>query len=169
MIGMFQEFQEFRKILCLCPHCGSIVRVSDLRLKTKGPPVLTWLDRFEKKERNLEKKERKFEEKEDELRKKAREKGRREAEKVFKKAIYPSFNALKLDPFDIKPILNPVDFIAFDGMNKKESINNIVFLCKKYKCPSLKSARRQIKIAISKNKYDWQVARIDEKGYILFE
>jgi predicted Holliday junction resolvase-like endonuclease len=169
MTDLFQQFQEFRKILCVCPRCRGLTRVSDLRLKVKGPSVLTWLDSHEKKEQILARKEEKFGEIEDKLREKATERGRREAEKVFNNAICSSLRALKLDPFDIKPILNPVDFIVFNGMTKKESISEIIFLTKKDGCPSLNSVRCQIKSVILKNKYDWQVARIDEKGCILFE
>jgi len=169
MTDLFGEFQQFRRILCVCPRCGDLVRVSDLRLKTKGPAVRTWLDNLEIKERRLSKREELFEERKEKLREKAREKGRKEAERAFRRAICPSLRALKLDPFDVKPILHPVDFVVFKGMNKKESISDIIFLSKPYNCPSLNSIRRDIKITVSKNRYDWQVARIDEKGNIAFE
>jgi len=165
----FKEFQQFRRILCICPICGDLVRVSDLRLKTKGPAVRTWLDDHEMEELKLSKKERLFEEKEENLREKAHEKGRKEAEKAFNRAICSSLKALKLDPFDVKPILHPIDFVVFKGMTKEESISDIILLSKPYDCPSLNLIRRDIKIAVSKNRYDWQVARIDEKGNIEFE
>lgn len=165
----FQEFQQFRRILCVCPSCGDLVRVSDLRLKAKGPAVRTWLDDYETKERRLSKKEELFKEKEKELREKARERGRKEAEKAFYNAICSSLKALKLDPYDVKPILHPIDFVVFKGMNKEETISDVIFLSKPYDCPSLNSIRRDIKIAVSKNRYDWQVARIDDKGNIAFE
>ena len=169
MTDLFGEFQQFRRIICVCPICGDLVRVSDLRLKTKGPAVRTWLDDFEIKVKRLSKKEELFGEKEGKLREKAREKGRKEAEKAVRRAICPSLKALKLDPFDVKPILHPIDFVVFKGMNKKETISDIILLTKPYDCPSLNSIRRDIKTAVSKNKYDWQVARIDEKGNIKFE
>ena len=46
MTEFFKEFQEFRKILCICPCCNDIVRVSDLHLKTKGKVSKTWLDKY---------------------------------------------------------------------------------------------------------------------------
>ena len=165
----FEEFQQFRRILCVCPCCGEIVRVSDLRLKTKGPDVGTWLDDFEKKQLELSKEEELFKEKEGELREKAREKGRKEAEKAFHKAICPSLKRLKLDPYDVKPILHPVDFVVFNGMNKEETISDIVFLSKTLDCTSLNSIRCNIKNAVTKNRYDWQVVRIDTEGNITFE
>ena len=75
-------------------------------------------------------KEEKFEKIADKLREKAVDKGRKEAEKIFNKVINPAFRSLKLDPFDIKPVLNPIDFLVFNGMNKKDDINKIIFLSK---------------------------------------
>ena len=169
MSSLFEEFQEFRKILCVCPVCANLVRVSDLRLKLKTPAPRTWLDDYEKQKLSLDKKEEKFGEIEAKLREAAQKKGRDAAEKVFNNAISPAFKALKLDPLDVKPILNPVDFVVFKGMNKRDSISDIIFLSKKYSFPALDFTQRQIETTISKNNYSWQVARIDEKGSIVFE
>ena len=163
---LFKEFQEFRKILCICPCCGEFVRVSDLKLKDKGPAPRTWLDDHEKKEMQMEKKEEWFGEREQKLRESAREKGRKAAEKVFNNAISPAFKALKLDPYDVKPILHPIDFVAFKGMNKQDMISSVLFLSKACNNTILNKIREQVKDAILKKKYDWQVARIDEKGEI---
>ena len=169
MIELYEELQEFRKILCICPCCGEIKRVSDLKLYAKGKTTKTWLDEFEKKQLLMDKREEKFDEIEAKLRELATKKGRKQAEIVFNKAILPSFKALKLDPFDVKPILNPVDFVVFNGMNKKEDINNIILLSKQHDAPALITVRKQIEQAIIQKKYEWQVARIDEEGKIIFE
>ena len=169
MTELFKEFQEFRKILCVCPGCRDLIRVSDLRLKVKGPAPKTWLDEYEKMSQAMDLKEEKFGEKEGRLRELAVEKGRKEAQKVFNKSISPAFKALKYDPFDVKAILNPIDFIVFKGMNSKETISNIVMLSKKCGNATLNTIRKQVDTAITKKKYEWQVARIDDKGSILFE
>lgn len=168
MNELLNDFQEFRRILCVCPCCGDIVRVSDLRLKVKGT-AHTWLDDHEKKEQQIEKKEEKFSEEEEKLREIARAKGRKAAQKVFENAVFPAIRKLRIDPFDLKPILNPVDFVAFKGMNCGEEISEIMFLSKECSSPSLESARVQIARAVSSRKYCWQVARIDEDGGIEFE
>lgn len=166
---LFEEFQEFRKILCVCPDCGMIVRVSDLKLEVKGVFVKTWLDEYDAKCRLMDNKEEKFEEIRDKLREVAVKKGRKEAEKTFNKAINPTFRELKFDPFDIKPILNPIDFLVFKDMNKKELVNDIIFLSKICNNPILNKLRVQVKNSIEKKKYDWQVARIGERGEIRIE
>jgi len=173
MSELFTEFQEFRRILCVCPCCGDLVRLSDLHLKTKGKIARTWLDDYENKSRLFKKKEDKFGEQEQELRKIARDKGRRAAELAFNKglstAISPKFKALKINPSDVKAIFNPIDFVVFNGMTKTKSVDDIMFLSKQVNNPDLNQLRQQVKKAITQKKYEWQVARINERGKIVFE
>jgi predicted Holliday junction resolvase-like endonuclease len=157
----FEEFQEFRKILCVCPECGEIVRVSDLRLKSKVKVKKTWLDDYEKRSLQMDRKEEEFYEIESKLREAAVEKGRKKAQKLFNKAIKTDLRKLKLDPYDIKPILNPVDFLVFKDMNSKDIISNIVFLSKTIENKNINLLRAQVKKAIENKNYEWQVARID--------
>lgn len=166
---LFEEFQQFRKILCVCPDCGTIVRVSDLKLKVKGTTTKTWLDEYEAKSRAISDKEIKFEKIADKLREDAVKRGRKEAENIFNRVINPAFKSLKLDPFDIKPILNPIDFLVFKGMNKNDSISQIIFLSKTCDNSVLNTLRVQLKKSIQEKKYDWQVARISDEGNISIE
>ena len=169
MNSLFEEFSELRKILCICPCCGDIVRVSDLHLKVKKPIVKTWLDTHEAKIIAMNKQEEKFNEKEQKIRDAAVEKGRNEAKKIVNNVVLPIFRKLKLNPFDVKPILSPIDFLVFDGMTDKDKIKNIIFLSKISKIESLNLIRKQIKDIISKRNYTWQVGRIDDLGSLTFE
>ena len=168
-MNIFDEFQSFRKILCICPKCGIICRVSDLKLKTKTETEKTWLDKYEDNYRKLEKKELKFEEIKDQLREIAREKGRKDAKTVFNKAISPTFKSLRYDPSDIIPVLTPVDFVVFKDMTAKEKVSNISFLSQKIDNNNINLLREQVKKAIDKELYDWQIARIDNNGKITIE
>ena len=168
MNNLFEELGEFRKILCICPCCGEIVRVSDLHLKVKKPVTKTWLDTYEAKLIAMSNKEEKFNEKEQKIRDLAVKRGRDEAERIVNKVILPIFRKLKLDPFDVKPILSPVDFLVFNGMTKKEKIKDIIFLSKISKIEALNTIRKQIKETISKKSYTWQVGRIDDLGSLTF-
>lgn len=47
MVKPVQLFQYGRTILCLCPCCGDIVRLSDLTLHYEGETPRTWLDEYE--------------------------------------------------------------------------------------------------------------------------
>ena len=165
----FEEFQEFRKILCVCPDCGEIVRLSDLKLKTKVETKKTWLDYYEYRERLLSGREAEFDAVKDELREAARAEGRKQAEVVFNNAIKQDFRRMNFDPIDIKPVLNPVDFIVFQDMNKSEEITDLVFLSKKLENPMINRLREQVETSIENRSYEWLVARIDDEGKIEFE
>ncbi len=169
MSNLFEEFGELRKILCICPCCGEIVRVSDLHLKVKKPITKTWLDTYEAKIIEVSKKEEQFDEKEKKLREKAIAKGREEAKKIVNSVVLPIFRKLKLNPFDVKPILSPVDFLVFDGMTEEEKVKNIIFLSRISKIEAMNKIRKQIKDVISQKKYSWQVGRIDDSGSLTFE
>ena len=169
MINLFQEFQEFRKILCICPNCNRIVRVSDLHLKTKAPVTRTWLDEYNQKNMLMSKKEESFDEREKKIREKSREQGRKMADKVISKTIHPVFKELKADSADVIPICHPVDYLLFKGMTNKNEVSDIFLLSKKSSIPELKNLRKQISKAISKKSYSWNSCRIGNDGVIKFE
>jgi len=167
-MSLFEEYQAFRRILAVCP-CGNLHRVSDLQLKSKAEiKEEIWLDKFDLEVNKLLLKEKAFEEQKEKLRRAEIEKGRKQAEKAFYKAVCPSLRMLKLNPFDIKPILHPIDFIAFNGMTNEDSISDIRLLTRE-QCAILDPIRKQIKKAVEAKKYDWQVARIDDSGNISME
>lgn len=168
---MLEEFQEFRKILCICPCCGDIVRVSDLKIKVKKTVEKTWLDEYESMMTKLEKEEDEFSKIEKEIRNKSREKGRKAAQKVFNQCINPNLKKLKINPYDLKPILHPVDFVVFKGMNDDviKEIEEIKFLSHETKNEMIKTLRNQVHKTIENKDYDWRVARISEEGNIEFK
>jgi predicted Holliday junction resolvase-like endonuclease len=167
-MSLFEEYQLFRTILAACP-CGQIHRVSDLKLTTKGKIRKTWLDEHEENVRILSEKELAFADQAKALRKEEVEKGRVEAEKAFYKAVCPAIRKLKIDPFDLKPILNPIDFVAFKGMTKYDEISDIVLLTREHPCVFLNPIRGQIRKAVEKQRYEWQEAHIDESGKIVMK
>ena len=75
---------------------------------------------------------------------------------------------MKYNPYDIKPILHPVDFVIYEGMNDKK-MNDIVFLSKKTGNPYLDKLHMSIDETIQKGLYDFKVARIDIDGNVCFE
>ena len=157
------------EILCICPCCGKIERVSDLHLKAKGVAVKTWLDDFNKKSILVEKKEESFKELENKIREKSRENGRKMADKVISKTMHPIFKKLKTDSADIIPICHPVDYLLFNGMTNRDKVSEIIFLSKKSSIPQLNSLRHQISKAIDKKAYAWHSCRVDNDGVIEFE
>ena len=162
-------FQNFRTILCVCPCCREIYHLSDLHLKYKGKAPKTWLDDYESKLRTLEKKEEKFGEKENELREKAVERGRKKVDKLLKESLEGGLAEYKYDPYDIKAILHPVDFIVFDGLNDKNEVDEIAFLCKSLRKTDLGGVQKNVEDAIEKKSYDWKIARVGVGGEIKYE
>lgn len=169
MTDSFELFQQFREILCVCPCCGDLVRVSDLKLSAKGTVVKTWLDTYQSKLSKLQEKEENFSEKEAKLREKAVERGQQEAKKLINSCIYPAIRKLNISPFDIKPVLNPIDFVVFDGLNDEEEINRLLLLSKTSENKPLNELRKQVKAAVDEKRYDMQLARIDETGETAIE
>lgn len=169
MSELLNIFQSFRKILCLCPCCGELLRLSDLHLRYTGKAPKTWLDIYEQKLIALQRREELFEEKERELRDKSIERGRKKVPRLIERCLCPEFRKMKYDPYDIKAIMHPVDFVVFDGLNQESEIKSITFLSRK------PSSQEQIKIiesmrkTINNNNYDWRVARITLDGKVNFE
>lgn len=160
-------FQSFRTILCICPQCNAIHRLSDLHLRYTGKAPKTWLDQIEAKNQILEAKEEKFGEKEAKLREAAAAKGRKKVGTMIQKLLVPEISGLKFNPYDIKLITHPIDYVVFDGMNN-DDLKRIFLLSKRTESPDLNSLRRQIEKAVAEKKFEWQVARYVD-GKITFE
>ncbi len=169
MKDLVDIFQSFRKILCVCPCCGEIVRLSDLHLKYSGKAPKTWLDEHELDLVSLEKKEQLFEEEEGKIREKSIERGRKKVPLLVKQCLCPEFGKLEYDPYDIKAVMDPVDFVVFDGLNEGEEVRSVTFLSRKGPTSYQNAVIETIKKAVDKNKYDWKVARIATNGKVDFE
>lgn len=169
MSELLNIFQSFRKILCLCPCCGELLRLSDLHLRYTGKAPKTWLDTYEQKLVALQRKEELFGEKERELREKSIERGRKKVPRLIERCLCPEFRKMKYDPYDIKAIMHPVDFVVFDGLNQENEIKSITFLSRKPSNQEQIKITESIRKAISKNNYEWKVARITLDGKVNFE
>lgn len=149
----------------MCPHCNNISRLSDLRLHSQEKITKTWLDDFESNIKQLQQQEEKFKEEEKEIREKAAERGRAQVPKIVRKSMVKEFAKLKYDPYDIKAILHPVEFVVFDGMNS-ESMKNVVLLAKQSTNPHLQDLQKKIASTVEDKKYDWKVIRVSTDGDI---
>jgi len=84
---MLDAFQSFRRILCICPHCGEMVRFSDLHLRYLGKVPKTWLDDYESKLLAQTKKEEAFEEEKEKIREASIERGRKKVPQLVQKCL----------------------------------------------------------------------------------
>lgn len=161
-------FQQFKTILCVCPKCNNLARLSDLHLRSKDKAPKTWLDDYELNIQKTSEREREFAEKEGEIREKATERGRAQVPEIVRKSMDTQFAKLSYDPYDIKPILHPVEFAIFDGMNKG-SLNNIVLLSRSSTNQNLQNLQKAVTRAVDDKLYDWKVARVSLEGNVEFE
>ena len=169
MSDLLETFQSFRTIYCICPCCNRLMRFSDLRLQYAGDAPETWLDKYDLKIMAIQKKEDKFKAKEKEMRSKATEKGRAQVPELVKQCFDQNLAKLPYDPYDIKAIWHPIDFVVFDGLNEKKDVDNVVLLSRKTKDKDLNTVRKTVKKTIEKEKYDWRIARVAVDGNITLE
>jgi predicted Holliday junction resolvase-like endonuclease len=162
-------FQSFRTILCVCPCCGDIVRVSDLKIRYEGKAPKTWLDTYDLKSMGLDKKEANLDEKESEMREAAAERGRKQVPKLVCRCLEGEITRLKYNPYDIKALLHPVDFVVFNGMNDGIKVKDIAFVSKATTNQMMNKLHQSLKSTIEKEQYEWQVTRVSLDGKITLE
>ena len=167
-LSFVQMFNQLKIIHCMCPKCENIMRVSDLKLRSKEKTEKTWLDEFNAKEKKIDSQEEKFEEEESDMRKQAVERGRNQVQKIINQSINKNFAKLKYDPYDVKAILHPIDFVAFNGMNKGQ-VENVTLLSSKTATPHMQSLHSAIAEAVKNKSYDWKVLRVSQDGEVEYK
>ena len=177
MVDSFVDiFQQLKTILCLCPNCSSLLRVSQLlNLHSTAPAPRPWLDDYDDQIKKLQNKsdsvttkEDKFTSQEGEMREKSRERGRKRVVSTVLKSMDDYFSKKKYNPYDIKPIIHPVDFVIFNGDNV-DQVSEVVFLSKKSNNPNLAVLQKSVGECIEKKNYDFKIVRIANEGKVTFE
>ena len=144
------------------------MRLSEIHLRYTGKAPKTWLDEFETRVMLFQQKEQAFKKKEGEMRERSIERGRKQVPALIRKCLCPEFRQLKYNPYDIKAIMHPVDFVVFDGLNEGE-LNGITFLSRKTKDKEQKTIVHSIERTIANKDYDWKVTRISTDGRVSME
>ena len=137
-------------------------------MQYNGKVPKTWFDNYELALVSLIDKERTFEEKEEMLRQKSIERGRAKVPAMVKRCLCEDFKQLNYDPYDIKAVMDPVDFVVFDGLNEGKEVRSVTFLTR---TPStiMRPVIDSLKKAVDSAKYDWKIARISTAGKVEFE
>ena len=172
--SLLDIFQQLKTVLCLCPHCSSLLRVSQLHLRSTVAAPRTWLDDYDDQIKKLQNKsdsvatkEDKLHSQEEEMREKSRERGRKRVVSTVLKSMDDYFSKKKYNPYDIKPIIHPVDFVIFNGDHDKQ-VNEVVFLSKKSKNPNLAALQKSVDECVEKKNYDFKTAKISNEGKVTF-
>lgn len=161
-------FNKLKIVHCMCPKCDNITRVSDLNLRSNEKMKQTWLDKFDSKIQTQERKEEKFNEEESKIRDDAKKRGRLKVPKLISKSLDKNFVNLNLNPYDVKAVLHPIDFVVFDGMNDGQ-VKNVTLLSSKTKNTNLKNIHAEISKAITNKAYDWKIMRVFDDGKIEYK
>jgi len=166
--SFLESFQQFKIIHCLCPKCNTISRLSEFHIYSDKPSPMTWLDTHEKKIQKIESDEAKFGEIEQTMRESAHERAQKQVPRLIREAMNNQFSKKKIDPYDIKPILHPIEFVLFDGSHQN-NLTNVTFLAQKSGSTHMTLLQKQISDVIKGKHYDWSVARVSNNGDVKFE
>ncbi len=157
--------EDFQNILGLCPHCGEFFRLTDIAISYQGRPRRTFLDGMEAEEDRLDRAEDRFEERKEEIREAARERGRRQLPRLLKKAE-PIFSCRGFFPQDAKALFDPIDFIVFDGMNRKQRIDRVVLLDGPSDGREREKVQRSVERSVHAGNYEWRTVRVGKDGRV---
>ena len=167
---MTDEFSTFYKtrqsILCICPKCMAISRLSQLYIVSEAKKEKTWLDDYEEKVRKFQEKQGVVEQQASAIREDAVKRGRDKVPKMIISSLSDKVVSSKYNPYDIKPINHPIDYIIYDGMDNG-SVENVIFLHQKNN--NLAQLHKTIHETVENKKYDWKVARISQEGKLELE
>jgi len=135
-----------------CPDCHELFRLSEVELFYVPDRKKDFLTELRRKERELE--DRIDEEREDAInRSRSSLMGR-----LFE-TVRPFLPDFKYHPADLRGIWNPVDFVAFNGLALKRSVESITFVEVKSGKSSPSSVERSIQEVVESGKVDFQTVR----------
>lgn len=163
--GITDALHDFQNVLVLCPVCGRIHRLSELKLSYRGRVKRTWLDQLRTAEQKMEQAENRFEDQQEAIRQAAREAGQRQVPRILKKCV-PAICQRGYYPQDLKAIFDPVDFVIFDGMKQKNKIKRVVLFDGPADTKRRARAQDSIQKVLKKGNYEWKTVKLDERGQI---
>ncbi len=156
-------FKAQRNIFGLCPLCGEIFRLSEIKISYKRKFPIDWYDRLLAEGEKLDDREMKLEETLRIIREKATERARRVLLPKLLRRVDPLFTSLGYFPQDAKAIFDPIDFVVFDGMNRDENVRRIVFMDHQTENKDQRIIQKSIEKTIEKERYEWETIRISSK------
>ena len=160
--------KEQRHIFGICPCCNAVFRLSDVRISYKGKYAHDWLDAIEIKEQKLASAQDRFDEKKQSIKKRLIEMAKRKLlPKILNRAV-PFFTKQGINPEDIKTILHPIDFVAFNGMNA-DKVENILLMDWYKEDIAHKKIQHSITEAIKNGSLAWQTLKVTEDGMVEVE
>ena len=165
---LIKFFSVQRQIFGVCSCCGNIFRLSDAKVYLKEKPKPDWMDKIQKSEERLDTQEEKINDEETATREVAREKGRKAAMRSTKK-IDTIFSPNNYNADDAKVMFHPVDFLIFNGMKEKNSIDNLVLFDREVRDAAQKTLQKSITKTVEKENYEWITMQVSEDGSVEYK
>jgi predicted Holliday junction resolvase-like endonuclease len=168
MRDLVEGLGELGSLVCICPHCGEMFRLAEARLFYGRAPSRTWFDDLMKRMEGLEDARRRFEERRREM----QEESRRAVERRVRRELRrrdPLLTPRGYYPKDARALLDPVDFVVFDGMHLSGRVRKVVLLDHEAEDASRERVQRSVERAVERGNVDWALLRVDEDGRVRFE
>lgn len=158
-------FDDFRRILGICPCCGELFRLSEIRLYYRARPVQSWLDGLELRKSKIVRAEERFDDLEKSVREKAIERAGRKMVRLMRR-IDPVFFGRGYALEDARAVFDPVDYVLFDGMKRDGRVRNVILMDGPALAANRKKIQRAIARVISRKHYHWKTIRLSRDGDI---
>jgi predicted Holliday junction resolvase-like endonuclease len=78
--------------------------------------------------------------------------------------LAPFFHNFDHDPRDVRPLMNPIDYVVFDGLTVNREVDRIVFVEVKCGTSRESSAQRSIREAIRHNRVTLETWQVGKRG-----
>jgi len=156
--------EDLNNIFGICPRCEEVFRANEAGVRSRKRPG-DFLDKLRGQERINRKFSQDFKKEKEQIRIKGVKEGRAQAEQIAND-IDDVFYPLGLTADDAKLIMNPVDFLVFDGMHKDKVGENLERIVVVDYSNNSSSTSSQVKKAIEEGRYDFVTLRIDYDGSI---
>ena len=164
--GILDFFEAQRKIFGICPCCGEIFRLSDIKISYRKSFAKDWYEKLRKQEEKLGQDQMVIEQTLKEIRKKEIDKVRKQYLPRMLSQVDPLFTPLGYYPQDVKAVFDPLDFVIFDGMNREGDVKRVVFMDENSNDEQIRQVQSSIETAVQKGRYDFQSVRLTKDGQI---
>jgi predicted Holliday junction resolvase-like endonuclease len=142
-----------RNIYAQCPSCNEINRLNEFKIFSGKKPPKDLLDKLREAEQEFEEKKRKIIEE-------RIEKSKQVYIGKTLEHLAPVVSSWGHKPRDCRFLVEPIDFIAFDGLFENDEVNKITFIEAKTGNAKQSSREKSIKNAVDKGEVYFEEFRL---------
>ncbi len=139
------------------------MRLSEVQIYSKTRAPKTWLDDYELRENKVDQKYEKFELERTKMKALGTAQGQIMVQKTIKKSLDSKFLKLNFNPYDVKVLNYPIDFVVFNG-RKENNVTDVNLLTYKSTNKILQKLHKDIENVIQQKSYDWKEVNISKDG-----